>query len=147
VEIARSIGADHIIDYTMQDFAKEGTRYDLIIGANGNRSIFDYKRALNPNGVCIMSGGTGRQIFQAMLLGPLLSRKDGRKVRICSWKPERENLLFLSDLLENGKLVPMVDKRFPLNRVPEAFRYFADKKARGKVVIVVKDDNETGRSP
>ncbi len=139
VEIARSIGADHIIDYTVQDFAKEGKKYDIIIGANGNRSIFDYRRALNPNGVYVMSGGTGRQIFQAMLLGPLLSRTNGKRFRICSWKLERRNLVFLSELLENGKLVPVVDKRFPLNQVPEAFRYFEDKKARGKVVIVVKE--------
>jgi NADPH:quinone reductase-like Zn-dependent oxidoreductase len=145
VEIARSIGADHIIDYNMHDFAKEGTRYDIIIGANGNRSIFDYKRALTPNGIYVMIGGTRRQISQAMLLGPLLSRTKGKRVRICLWKPERKNLLFLSELLGNGKLVPVIDKCFPLSEVPEAFRYFEDKKARGKIVIVVKDDNEIGQ--
>ncbi|MGD1060198.1 MAG: NAD(P)-dependent alcohol dehydrogenase [Methanomassiliicoccales archaeon] len=145
VEIAISIGADRVVDYTKQDFAKEGALYDIIIGANGNRSIFDYMRTLNAKGVYVMSGGTGRQIFQSLLLRRLLSRKNGKKVRICSWKLERKNLLLLSELLENGKLKPVVDKRYPLDQVPEAFRYFEDKKARGKVVIVVENDDEAGQ--
>ena len=133
--IAESIGADHVVDYSKQDFTLNGEKYDLIIGANGNRSIFDYCRSLTPNGTYVMSGGKGRQIAQAVLLGRLLSKKNGKKVRVCSWKFERENLLFLAKLLDSGRIVPVVDASFPLEEVPKAYRYFEDGEAKGKIVI------------
>ena len=143
LEMARSIGADHVIDYIQEDFAKNGQGYDLIFAVNGNRSIFDYRRALNPQGICVVAGGSGfRQMFQPMLLGSLVSRSGGKKLLSMGIaKIVKEDLAILQELLETGKVVPVIDKCYPLSEVPEAIRYVEDVHAQGKVVITVAQNN------
>jgi NADPH:quinone reductase-like Zn-dependent oxidoreductase len=137
VDRARSIGADHVIDYTQEDFTKKEQRYDLILAANGYHPIWAYKRALRPKGVYVMSGGSMAQLFQAMLLGPLISMIGTKKMGNLSSKPNQRDLASLKELLEAGKVVPVIDRRYPLCEVPEAIRYLEEGHARGKVVITV----------
>lgn len=134
---ARALGADHVIDYTHEDFTRSGRYYDLIIGLNGFRSIFDYRRALRPRGRYVMTGGKSAQLFQALLLGPWISMGGGRKVAVVSSKPNQQDLRFLKDLLESGKLKTVIDRRYPLSEVPAAIRYLEEGHASGKVVIIV----------
>lgn len=137
VEMVRSIGADHVIDYTREDFAKTGQRYDVIIAANGNRSLLTYWRALNPGGVYVGLGGSMSQIFQGLLLGPLVSLVGSRKIRPALATVTKKDLLELADLLEAGKITPVIDRRYPLQETPEAIRYVIEEHARGKVIITV----------
>lgn len=134
---ARRLGADHVIDYTKEDFTKSGQRYDLILAANGYHPLAAYKRALTPRGVYVMAGGTPAQIFQPLLLGPLMSEKGGRKMGGVSAKPSRKDLLVLKELIESGKVTPAIDQRFPLEQAAEALRYLGQGHARAKVVITV----------
>ena len=136
VDVVRSIGADHVLDYTKDDFAALGQRYDLILAVNGDRSIWDYKRALTPDGSYAMTGGSNRQLRDALLFGPLLSM--GRqKLGNVLVKPTQADLLILKELCEAGKVKPLIDRRFPLSEVPAAVRYVESGHARGKVVITV----------
>lgn len=137
VDMVRSLGADHVIDYTKEDFTRNGQRYDLIFAANGNTSIFDYKRALSPNGRYVMTGGATAQMFQAMLLGPWLSMTGQQKLGNILARPSQKDLVFLKELLEAGKVKPVMDKSYPLSKVPEAIRYLEEGHARGKVVITI----------
>jgi NADPH:quinone reductase-like Zn-dependent oxidoreductase len=137
VETARSIGADHCIDYTREDFTQSGQRYDLIIAANAYHSIFDYRRALNQNGIYVMAGGGGAQILQIMLLGPLLSLIGSRKMRFFMAKMNKTDLVLLKDFLAAGKIVSVIDRRYPLSDAAEALRYLEEGHARGKVVITL----------
>lgn len=137
MELARSLGADHVLDYTQEDFTRNGLRYDLILAANGDRSIFDYKRALNEGGIYVMVGGKAGQLFQALLLGPWISMLGSKKMRAVTSKPNQEDLLFLKELIESGKLKPVIDRRFPLSEVADAVRYIEAGHATGKVVISV----------
>jgi NADPH:quinone reductase-like Zn-dependent oxidoreductase len=136
VDIVRSIGADHVIDYTKDDFATHGRRYDLILAANGDRSIWDYRRALSAGGCYAMTGGSNRQLTDALLLGPLLSMGDQRFGNVLV-KPNQADLLVLKELCEAGKVRPVIDRRFPLSEVSSAVRYVEDGHARGKVVVTV----------
>jgi NADPH:quinone reductase-like Zn-dependent oxidoreductase len=136
VDMMRSIGADHVLDYSKGDFAALGQRYDLILAANGNRSIWDYKRALGAHGSYVMSGGSNRQLAETLLFGPLLSM--GRqKFGNLLVKPNQADLMVLKELCETGKLRPVIDRRFQLSEVPLAVRYVEDGHARGKVAITV----------
>jgi len=136
---AHLMGADHVIDYTQEDFTKSGQRYDLIIAANGNRSLLGYRRALAPKGVCVGTGGSMRQIFGIMLLGSLISMGGSKKVGSMGVaKLNQEDLVFLKELLEAGKLKPVIDRRYSLSEVAEAFRYFEEGHAKGKVVITLE---------
>ena len=137
VETARSIGADHVIDYTREDFTQSGQRYNLIMAANAYHSIFDYRRALSQDGTYVMVGGGGVQALQALSLGPLLSLIGSRKMRFVSAKINKKDLVFLKDLLEAGKVAPVIDKRYALSGVAEALRYLEEGHAQGKVVITV----------
>jgi NADPH:quinone reductase-like Zn-dependent oxidoreductase len=134
---ARSIGADHVIDYTKEDFTKSGKHYDLIFAANGYHSLSDYKRALTPKGIYVMAGGSKAQIFQAMLMGSLMSEKGGRKMGGVGAKRSQKDLAILKELLEAGRIVPVIDKRYPLSEAAEALRYLGEGHARGKVVITM----------
>ncbi len=142
VDIARSIGADHVIDYTREDFTQSGLRYDLILGANVHHSIFDYRRALSRKGIFVVAGGSMMRILPAMLLGPLLSRIGSRKTRFFIAKMNTKDLAILKDLLEAGKIVPVIDRRYPLGEVSEALRYREEGHAQGKVVITVNHSPE-----
>jgi len=135
--VARSIGADHVIDYTKEDFTKNGQSYDLILAANGYRPISEYRRALNPGGIYVCSGGSLAQIFQAMILGPRMSRTGDRKLTNLSQTTDQADLVFMKELLESGKVVPVIDQLFSLSEVPEALWYFGEGHAQGKVVITI----------
>jgi NADPH:quinone reductase-like Zn-dependent oxidoreductase len=138
VDMVRSIGADHVIDYTQEDFTKNGQRYDLIFAVNGYHSISDYKRALNPKGVYVFIGGSIAAMFQAMLLGPLISMTGRQKMGSMGVaKPNQKDLVFMKELLEAGKVVPVIDRRYPLRETAEALRYLEKGHAKGKVVITV----------
>ena len=137
IDMVRSLGADHVIDYTREDFTKNGQSYDLIFAANGFHPISDYKRALSPKGIYVMAGGSMAQMFQALLLGPLISMTGSKQMYGVSAKANQKDLLFLKELLETGKIVPVIDRRFPLSEVPDAFRYLEAGHAKGKVVIIM----------
>jgi len=137
LELMRSLGADQVIDYTQEDFMKNGRHYNLILGVGGNRSIFDYRRALRPHGIYAMAGGSTAQMFQALLLRPWLSMLGSKKTRTVSAKPKNEDLAAVKAMIEEGKVRPVVDRSFPLADVPQAIRHLEDVHAQGKVVITV----------
>ena len=138
---ARSIGADHIIDYTKENFTQNGQNYDLILAANGYHSLSAYKRALTPKGIYVMAGGSTPQIFQAMLMGSWMSETEGKKMGGVSAKRSQKDLAFLKELLEAGKVVPVIDRCYPLSEAAEALRYLGEGHARGKVVITVEHNS------
>ena len=138
LEMARSLGADHIIDYTREDFTRNQERYDLIFAVNGYHPISAYKLALNPQGVYICAGGTMPQFFHAILLGRLMSKDVGKKLGSMGIaKVNPQDLAFLAGLLEEGKIKPIIDRSFPLSETAAAVRYVEEKHARGKVAITV----------
>ncbi len=137
LDLVRSLGADHVIDYTQEDFTTNGQRYDLILAANGNHSIAAYKRALTPQGTYVMSGGSGAQMVQAMLLGPVISMTGRQKLGNLLARPSTTDLACVKALLEAGKVVSVIDRCYPLSEVAEAIRYLEQGHARGKVVISV----------
>jgi NADPH:quinone reductase-like Zn-dependent oxidoreductase len=137
LDMVRSIGADQVIDYTQEDFTQNGQRYDLILAANGYHSISDYERALSPKGIYVMTGGSMAQMFQAMLIGPWISTTGSKKMGNLLARPNKKDLAFMKELLEAGKVVPVIDRRYPLSEVPEALRYLEEGHAQGKVVITV----------
>jgi NADPH:quinone reductase-like Zn-dependent oxidoreductase len=137
VETAQSMGADQVVDYTREDFTRSGQHYDLILGANAYHSIFDYRRALSPGGIYVLVGGGGTQILQAMLLGPLLSLIGSRKLGFVMARINKADLVVLQDLLATRRIVPVIDRRYPLSAVTQAVRYLEEEHARGKVVITV----------
>jgi NADPH:quinone reductase-like Zn-dependent oxidoreductase len=145
VDAVRSMGADHVIDYTQEDFTHNGQQYDLIVAANGNRSIAEYKRALRPNGTYVMTGGSNKQVFQAMLLGPWISRTGTKKMGNLMAKPNTKDLGFVKELLEEGLVIPVIERCYPLRETAEALRYLEAGHARGKVVITVDQNNTTSR--
>jgi NADPH:quinone reductase-like Zn-dependent oxidoreductase len=146
VDTARSIGADHVIDYTREDFTKSGQRYDLILGANAHHSIFDYRRALSQGGIYVVVGGGLARIFQAMLLAPLLSLIGSKKTCFFIANINQKDLVFLKELLEAGKVVPVIDRRYPLSGAAEALRYLEERHAQGKIVLTIEHTNDTKRS-
>jgi NADPH:quinone reductase-like Zn-dependent oxidoreductase len=141
VDTARSIGADHVIDYAREDFTQSRQRYDLIMGANAHHSIFDYRRALSRDGIYVLVGGGLARILQGMLLGPLLSPIGSKKLCFFIANMNQKDLVFLKDLMEAGKVVPVIDRRYPLSDVAEALRYLEEGHARGKIVITVEHSN------
>jgi NADPH:quinone reductase-like Zn-dependent oxidoreductase len=137
LEQSSQLGADHVIDYTQEDFAQNPQRYDLILGVNGYRPLSDYRRALAPGGRYVMIGGTPTQIFQALLLGPWMSR-NGQKMGHMTATIRLQDLDYLKERLEAGQVVPVMDKRYPLTETANAMRYLGSGHARGKVVISVE---------
>ena len=139
VDLAHSLGADHVIDYTREDPLAGGEdRYDVILAVNGYQPISAYRRALRPGGTYVMAGGSAAQLFQTMFVGPWMSKSGGRKLVMLETKPSREDLAFVAGLIEAGKVVPVIDRCYPLGEVPEAIRYLEAGHARGKVVIGVR---------
>ncbi len=138
VEQARWLGADHVIDYTKEDFTKSGQKYDLIFAANGYHPLSAYKRALTPKGIYVMAGGSKAQMFQGMLFGSLMSETGGRKMGGVSAKRSQKDLLILAKLLEAGNVIPYIDRQYPLSEAAEALRYLGAGHARGKVIITME---------
>jgi NADPH:quinone reductase-like Zn-dependent oxidoreductase len=140
LDLVRSIGADQVVDYTREDFTQTGQQYDLIYCAIGNRTAFDYRRALKPQGICVIAGFTSMLLlFENMIFGPLLSKNGGKKItRMGISNANKEDLLLIKELLETGKVVPLIDRCYPLSETPEAIRYLETLHARGKVIINVQ---------
>ncbi len=138
LDMVHSIGADHVIDYTRDDFARRPQRFDLIAAVNGYRSILDYRRALNPGGTYVLLGGSMAQIFEAMLLGGLISRLGDRRMAFMGiTRVNKADLQQLAKLLEAGEVVPVVEKCYPLSEAAAAIQHIIAEHARGKVVITV----------
>jgi NADPH:quinone reductase-like Zn-dependent oxidoreductase len=138
VDIVRSLGADHIIDYTQEDFATSGKKYDLIFAVNGDRSLADYRKALKPDGRYTVSGGSLRQIFAGMLLGPLMALGSQQSMgTLGSIKLNSKDLNTLAQMVTSGAITPVIDRCFPLEDTSEAMQYYVDGKAHGKVVVKV----------
>ena len=141
VEVARSIGADHVIDYTRDDFTRNGKLYDLILVANGNRSIHEYKQSLKPNATCVLAGGGGTSIG-SLLTGMLqqwwISKVEGKQIGSFLASINQEDLASARELLESGEVKPVIDRRYPLSETAEALRYLGEGHAQGKIVIGVE---------
>ena len=121
LDMLRSIGADQVIDYTHEDYTQSGQRYDLILDLAAHRSVSDYRRALAPDGVFMMVGGSVATLLQVVTRGTWISRRGGQTIGLNAWTPnKREDLTFLAELFEAGKVVPVIDRRYPLHEVPEA---------------------------
>jgi NADPH:quinone reductase-like Zn-dependent oxidoreductase len=147
LDMARSIGADHVIDYKREDFTRNGQQYDLILAVNGHHSIRDYQRALSPTGICVVVGGPLSQVFQALLLGPLVSRLGSKKHVFMIATTPKQDLLVLKELLEVGNLTPVIDKSYPLPETAKAIWYLIEEHARGKIVITVEHSSNTHQVP
>ncbi len=144
LDMLRSIGADQVIDYTQEDYTKTGQGYDLILDVAAYRSVFDYRRALNPEGIFMMVGGSLATLLQVVFLGALISRTGSKRIGLNTWEPnKREDLDFLTELFEAGKVVPVIDRRYPLNEIPEALRYLEEGHVQGKIVITMEHNNKT----
>jgi len=145
LETARSIGADHVIDYTQQDFTRNGRQYDLILAANAFHSVFDYRRALTPGGICVKAGGkpTFSGVFQDLLLAPLLALNSRKKTCGIFVKMNHSDLAILANLLEAGKMPPVIDRSYPLSETAEALRYLEIGHAHGKVVITIEPSSNS----
>jgi NADPH:quinone reductase-like Zn-dependent oxidoreductase len=129
-----------VIDYTREDFTQRQQRYDLILAANASHSLFDYRRALSPNGIYVWSGG--KVSLQVIFLGPLLSLIGRKKIRFFLAKFNQKDLAFLAELLEAGKVVPVIDRCYPLSDAAAAIRYREEGHARGKVVLTVEHNSD-----
>ena len=153
VELVRSLGANHVIDYTKEDFTKSGQRYDLIIDNVGNRSMLECSRLLNPQGRLVMIGGGGPEDqgfigplinpLKMLLIKPFISQQAGSMLA----QMNQKDLTILADLVQTGKVTPVIDKTFPFNQLPEAMRYLETGRARGKVVVTVGENNDAATPP
>ena len=135
IEMTYSLGADQVIDYNKEDFTKQDQHYDFIFAVNGYHSIFQYRRALHPKGIYIMMGGTLSQIFQGLLLTPIISIFGNKKMRILSAKSNKNDLIFIKELIENGKLFPVIDRQYSLSEIEKAFTHFGKRHTKGKIII------------
>ena len=139
LDVLRSLGVDHVIDYAKEDYTKNGDKYDLIIDVVAHRSVFDYKRALHTGGVFVVVGGAIPRILQVAFLGSWISKASGKKMGLLMHRPNPEDLQYLSSLYEAGELVPIIDRCFTLNEVPEAMKYFGEGHFVGKIVIAIAE--------
>jgi NADPH:quinone reductase-like Zn-dependent oxidoreductase len=136
LDMLLSIGADHVIDHTKEDFTRSGQEYDLIVDVVSHRSVFDYKWALAPKGICVLVGGSGGAVFGSLLLGSWAL--GNRKVTLLLYKPNPLDLALICDMIESGKIVPVIDRKYTLSEVAEAFRYYAGGRVKGKIVVTVQ---------
>jgi NADPH:quinone reductase-like Zn-dependent oxidoreductase len=143
LDFMRSLGADHVIDYTSEDFTRSGNQYDLILDLIAHRSVAACRRALRPNGTYLLVGGSASVIFQVLLLGPWIKKAAARHVRMLVVPQSRKDLISVTQLCEARKIVPSIDRRYPLSKAPEALRYVVEGQAKGKVVITVEHAGKT----
>ena len=137
LDLLRSLGAEHVVDYTQEDFTRTGQRYDLILDVKTSRSVLDCARALRPNGAYVTVGGSMARLFQALLLGPWIWMTKRKSIRIVALKPNK-GLAYMKELVEARQVVPVIDGPYTLSEVPEAFRHFGDGRHKGKVVITLE---------
>lgn len=140
LEFMRSLGADHVIDYTQQDFTKDAEQYDLILDVMGHHSVFDYRRALTPKGIYVMVGGASSLANQLIFLGPWFSMISSKKMGLLLHKPDANDLDIMKALFASGNIMPVIDKTYPLTEAAEAMRYFGKGGVKGKVVITMVED-------
>ncbi|MBI5963747.1 MAG: NAD(P)-dependent alcohol dehydrogenase [Chloroflexi bacterium] len=138
LELMKSIGADHVIDYTREDFTKNGKHYDLILDVIAHRSVFAYKRALKPNGSYFLAGGSVATMFQVLLLGSWIGKTTGRKIRVLMVETDAKDLVTMTELILSGKVKLVIDKHYSLSKTAEALRYLGEGHAKGKVVVTVE---------
>ena len=138
MDFLRSLGADHVIDYTRQDFTKTGKQYDLILDLIAHRLVFAYKQALKPNGTYFFVGGSVGTLFQILFFGPWIKRTTGRNLRLLVVPQNNKDLMAITELCEAGTIVPVIDRKYPLSQVPEALLYVTEGRAKGKVIITVE---------
>jgi NADPH:quinone reductase-like Zn-dependent oxidoreductase len=143
LDFMRSLGADHVIDYTREDFTKKGNKYDLILDLIAHHSVFAYQRALKPNGSCLTVGGSVVTMLQLLLLGPWIRRSKGKDLSLLAVHRNRKSLVTITELCEAGKIIPFIDRRYPLSEVPEALKYLGEGRVKGKVVITLESNNKT----
>lgn len=134
LEMMKSLGFDHVVDYTRVDFTKAGSKYDLILDAKTNRSFFDYARVLTANGTYVTVGGMMSRLLQTFIIGSLFSKLQKKKIKIVALKPNKD-LQYINELYNAGKLRPVIDQCFPLAKTPEAMLYYQSARHKGKVVI------------
>jgi NADPH:quinone reductase-like Zn-dependent oxidoreductase len=137
LDFMRSLGADHVIDHTRTDFTRTGKQYDLILDVIGHRSVFDYQRALKPNGTCFFVGGSVATLLQILLLGPLIRRVRSKNIRVLAVPQNAKDLMAVTELFEAGNIRPVIDREYSLSETAEAFRCLAEGRARGKIVITI----------
>ena len=132
----RSLGADHVIDYTREDFTRKGRSYDLILDVAAHRPASAYRGALRPGGRYLYVGGSVVTLLQVLLVGPLIGRAGGKKIRLLAVRLGAQHLAPLVELCQAGKVATVIDRRYPLSQVPEALRYLGEGHAKGKVIII-----------
>lgn len=142
VENMYSLGAHHVIDYTKEDVTKSGQHFDVILAANGYHSLFDYRRILTPGGIYVMAGGRPAQIFEAVLLAPLVAMGSNQKFMTFTAEPKHEDLEYLCELFAAGKVIPVIDRCYPMSEIANAMRYLGEGHARGKIVIMVAQESQ-----
>ena len=140
-QLLQSLGADYCIDYTKEDYTRNGKQYDRILDVIAHRSVADYKRALKPGGIFAMIGGSmGGLLFQFIFIWPILSKFTNKKLGLMGYRPTRKDLEYLNQLVEEHKLIPVIDKCYPLEDVPAAFQYFSTGNIKGKIIITVVEN-------
>ena len=143
LDFMRSLGAEHVIDYTREDFTRTGKQYDLILDVIAHRSVFVYKRALKPNGTYFFVGGSVGTLFRILFLGPWIRRTSGRNIRLLAVQPNRKDLIAVTELCEQGKIVPVIDRVYSFRETAAAMRYVGERHARGKVVITFDEEHRS----
>jgi NADPH:quinone reductase-like Zn-dependent oxidoreductase len=139
LDMIRSLGADHVIDYTKEDFTRNGKQYDLIFAVRYSRSIWAIKRALNPNGIYVSTAGPSPfRLLQEFIIGPRIFKDERKKVVVITIKCNQNDLIFIKELIETGKVKPVIDRSYPLSDISKAFRYYGKGHVQGKVVITVQ---------
>lgn len=138
IDMVRGLGADQVIDYTIDNFTKNGQRYDVIVGVNGYHKLAEYKRSLTPRGIYACAGGTMPQIFETLAFGRFYSEKNGRTLTSVMATHKLDDLMTVRDMLESGEIKPVIERTFALHEVPEAMRYLGSRHARAKLVIKVR---------
>ena len=148
LDMVRSLGADHVIDYAKEDFTKNEQRYDLICDIASAHSPSSYKRILNPNGICVIVGFRDKVISRLIyfVIRKRFSTGD-KKFKFFVAKSNQEDLAFMKELMEAGKITPVIDRRYQLSETPQAIKYLGEGKARGKIVITIVDDQQPSRGP
>ena len=140
MDFVRSLGADHVIDFTQEDFTRNGQQYDLILDVQGHHCIVDYRRALSPTGRYIMVGGSTKLVNQLLFLWPWLSLFSRKKMRLLMHKPDANDLNVMKTFFEAGSISPVIDKSYPLSEVAEAMRYYGEGHVKGKIVITIVEE-------